>query len=54
MVNLGSLKRIAEKAKRQVDKRGGTDALREDAEELKSMPSARAASRTRRRRPVRR
>jgi hypothetical protein len=34
MVNF---KRIADKAKRQVDKRGGTDNLKEDADELKKI-----------------
>jgi hypothetical protein len=34
MVNL---KRLADQAKRIVDKRGGTDALKEDAEELKDI-----------------
>jgi hypothetical protein len=37
MVNLRGLKKAAEKAKQQVDKRGGTDALKEDAEELKGI-----------------
>jgi hypothetical protein len=37
MVNFRSLKRIAEKAKEQVERRGGTGALKEDAEELKSI-----------------
>jgi hypothetical protein len=34
MVNL---RRIADRAKKVVDKRGGTDALKEDAEELKDI-----------------
>jgi hypothetical protein len=34
MVNL---KRLADQAKKLVDKRGGTDALKEDAEELKDI-----------------
>ena len=34
MVNL---RRLADQAKRIVDKRGGTDALKEDAEELKDI-----------------
>jgi hypothetical protein len=34
MVNL---RRIADKAKQQVNKRGGTDALKEDADELKDI-----------------
>jgi hypothetical protein len=37
MVNFRSLKRIAEKARQQVDKRGGTEALKEDAEQLKKI-----------------
>jgi hypothetical protein len=37
MVNLNSLKKVADKAKDQVDKRGGTDALKEDADELKDI-----------------
>jgi hypothetical protein len=37
MVNLRNLKKVADKAKQQVDKRGGTDALKEDAEELKGI-----------------
>jgi hypothetical protein len=37
MVNFRSIKRIADKAKEQVEKRGGTDALKEDAEELKEI-----------------
>ena len=37
MVNLNSLKNIFGKAKDEVDKRGGTDALKEDAEELKDI-----------------
>jgi hypothetical protein len=34
MVNF---RRLAERAKKVVDKRGGTDALKEDAEELKDI-----------------
>jgi hypothetical protein len=34
MVNL---RRLADRAKKLVDKRGGTDALKEDAEELKDI-----------------
>jgi len=37
MVNLSSLKNIFGKAKDEVDKRGGTEALKEDAEELKEI-----------------
>ena len=37
MVRLSSLKKVADKAKEQVDKRGGTEALKEDAEELKGI-----------------
>jgi hypothetical protein len=37
MVNLRRLRKVADKAKQQVDKRGGTDALKEDAEELKGI-----------------
>jgi hypothetical protein len=37
MVNFRSLKKVADKAKQQVDKRGGTDALKEDADELKGI-----------------
>jgi hypothetical protein len=37
MVNFTSLKRIAEKAKEQVDRRGGTESVKEDAEELKEI-----------------
>ena len=37
MVNLRNLRKVADKAKEQVDKRGGTEALKEDAEELKSI-----------------
>ena len=37
MVNFRNFKRIADKAKEQVDKRGGTDALKEDAAELKDI-----------------
>jgi hypothetical protein len=37
MVNLRRLKGVADKAKEQVDKRGGTDALKEDASELKDI-----------------
>jgi hypothetical protein len=37
MVNLNRLKKAADKAKDQVDKRGGTDALKEDAGELKGI-----------------
>ena len=37
MVNLRRLKNVADKAKDQVDKRGGSDALKEDAGELKGI-----------------
>ena len=37
MVNFRNVKRIADKAKDQVDKRGGSDALKGDAAELKSI-----------------
>jgi hypothetical protein len=37
MVNLRRLKNVADKAKEQVDRRGGTDSLKEDAEELKGI-----------------
>jgi hypothetical protein len=37
MVNFRNLKRVADKAKETVEKRGGTDALKEDAEELKGI-----------------
>ena len=37
MVRLNSLKKVADKAKDQVEKRGGTDALKEDANELKGI-----------------
>ena len=37
MVNFRNFQRIADKAKEQVDKRGGTDALKEDAAELKDI-----------------
>jgi hypothetical protein len=37
MVNLNSLKNIFGKAKDEVDKRGGTEALKEDAAELKEI-----------------
>jgi len=37
MVNLGRVKNLFGKAKREVDKRGGTDSLKEDAEELKKI-----------------
>ena len=37
MVRFNSLKKVADKAKEQVDKRGGTDALKEDANELKGI-----------------
>ena len=37
MVSFRNLKKVAEKAKETVDKRGGTGALKEDAEELKEI-----------------
>jgi hypothetical protein len=37
MVSFRNLKKAADQAKKQVDKRGGTDALKEDAEELKGI-----------------
>lgn len=37
MVSFRNVKRIADKAKDQVDKRGGSDALKQDADELKSI-----------------
>jgi hypothetical protein len=37
MVNLRRLKNVADKAKEQVEKRGGSDALKQDAEELKGI-----------------
>jgi hypothetical protein len=37
MVSFRNLKKVADKAKEQVDKRGGTEALKEDAEELKGI-----------------
>ena len=37
MVNFRNLKKVADKAKDQVEKRGGTDALKEDASELKGI-----------------
>jgi hypothetical protein len=37
MVNFRNVKRIADKAKDQVEKRGGSDALKGDASELKGI-----------------
>jgi hypothetical protein len=37
VVNFRNVKRLADKAKDQVDKRGGTGALKQDADELKSI-----------------
>ena len=37
MVNFRNVKKLADKAKDQVDKRGGTGALKQDADELKSI-----------------
>jgi hypothetical protein len=40
MVNF---RRLADQAKKLVDKRGGTDALKEDAEELKDIASGKGS-----------
>jgi hypothetical protein len=37
MVSFRNVRRIADKAKDQVEKRGGGDALKEDADELKGI-----------------
>ena len=37
MVDFGNLKKIADKAKEQVDKRGGAESVKEDAGELKDI-----------------
>jgi hypothetical protein len=37
MVSFRNIRKIADKAKEQVEKRGGSDALKEDAEELKGI-----------------
>jgi hypothetical protein len=37
MVSFRNVKRIADKAKDQVEKRGGSEALKQDAEELKGI-----------------
>ncbi len=37
MVNFKNVKKLADKAKDQVEKRGGTDALKEDMDELKGI-----------------
>jgi hypothetical protein len=37
MVNFRNVKRIADKAKDQIEKRGGSDAVKEDAGELKGI-----------------
>ncbi len=37
MVSFRNVRRIADKAKDQVEKRGGSDAAKEDAEELKGI-----------------
>ena len=37
MVNFRNLKKVADKAKDQVEKRGGSEALKRDAGELKSI-----------------
>lgn len=36
-MRLNKLKKVADKAKDQVEKRGGTDALKQDADELKGI-----------------
>ena len=50
MVNF---RRLTDQAKKLVDKRGGTDALKEDAGELKDIACGKGTSRTRRRPPGR-
>ena len=47
-----NLKSLQRKAKQLIDKRGGTDSLREDAEELKDIAKGPGASLTRRSEPV--
>jgi hypothetical protein len=37
MVNFRNIRKLADKAKEQVEKRGGSDALKEDADELKGI-----------------
>jgi hypothetical protein len=37
MVSMRNMKRLADKAKDQVEKRGGSDSLKGDADELKSI-----------------
>lgn len=43
MVNFRSMKRMADKAKEQVDKRGGTDSLKEDMTELKGIAKSKGS-----------
>ncbi len=43
MVNFRSMKKIADKAKEQVDKRGGTDSLKEDMAELKDIAKSKGS-----------
>ena len=43
MVNFRNLKKVADKAKDQVEKRGGTDALKEDADELKGIAKSKGS-----------
>jgi hypothetical protein len=43
MVNLRRLKNVADKAKEHVEKRGGSDALKEDAGELKGIAKGRGS-----------
>ena len=38
-----NLKRLTDQAKKLVDKRGGTDALKEDAEELKDIATGKGS-----------
>jgi hypothetical protein len=38
------LGRLAKKAKEQIDRRGGTDSLKEDAEELRSISRSKGSS----------
>ena len=43
MVNFRSMKKIADKAKEQVDKRGGTDSLKEDMAEIKDIAKSKGS-----------
>ena len=43
MVNFRNMKKIADKAKEQVDKRGGTDSLKEDMAELKDIAKSKGS-----------